>query len=455
VLKINNLKNKKIAIWGAGSEGLAVLRVLQHKMPESDITILNDKPISENVYKILEKTKPGVSLMTGEAVKTSLENFDVIIKSPGVSIYRPEVIAAKEKGVYFTSSTQLWFHEHANEKIIAVTGSKGKSTTTSLIAHMLKALGYDVILAGNIGIPLIEMLDEKPDFWVLEMSSYQTSDFVGSVSVAVLLNLYPEHLDWHGTVENYYRDKWNLLQQVCNGTVILNDIMEAGFPRLRSPSRNLMVQPTYFNHSKGLHVQDSWIYDNNEPIIATDQIPLKGEHNISNLCAALTVLKSFNLDLKEAVDSLTSFQGLPHRLTVLGEKDDILYVDDSISTIPQAAIAAMEAFKNRPISILLGGYDRGVDMTELIDYLFEHPIHLVITMPESGERIARSIRCDKRKSPFRLYEVKDLEQAIEMAQKNTPKGGIILLSPAAPSYHAFKNFKERGNSFSRMCGVFT
>jgi UDP-N-acetylmuramoylalanine--D-glutamate ligase len=453
-MHIHELYDKHVAIWGAGREGLATLKVLKKRSVERPITILNDSPLSTSAQHTLKEIDPTILLITGDKVASSLSQFDVIIKSPGVNRYRSDIIAAKQKKTFFTSSTQLWFNEHASEKIIAITGTKGKSTTASLIHHMLNQLGFNAILGGNIGDPIISKIDIKPipDYWVIEMSSYQTSEFIGDVSAAVLLNLYPEHLDWHGDEKTYYYDKLNLFAQIRTGHSIIN----ATDPNTQALSFN-WKNPIYFNAEQGIHLKNGIVHDGKTPLVPTHDIKLLGQHNLSNLCAALTTIKSLGISPTDSIQTLGSFQGLPHRLQLLGKRNNgLLFIDDSIATIPQATISALsavkETFPNRPITLLAGGFDRGIAVYPLIDYLIHHPIHALITMPDSGKKIAKAFQkaTINTTNTTQLFETNNLESAVRIAKQITPTFGIVLLSPAAPSYHAFKDFNERGQMFEKF-----
>ncbi len=446
--RFQQFHQKKIAVWGLGREGKAVIEALHRMAPDSRVTVLNDAPLSGEASRFLDAQKKAITVLTGKKAISSLHTFDMVIKSPGVSIHRPEIKSARERGVMFTSSTRIWFQEHCHEKIICVTGTKGKSTTSALIARMLRASGYDVALGGNIGEPILEMIDLKPtpDVWVLELSSYQTCDFIGDPTVSVLLNLYPEHLDWHGEEEVYYRDKLNLFMGPGEGVKIFNHADS------RTMKRSLNLKNTiYFNNTDGIHVEDGYIADGPEKLLDIREVTLPGSHNLSNICAALTAVRQIGAPAAACLEAAAEFEGLPHRLRVLGEKSGVLFVDDSISTTPQSAIAAIQSFQGRPTTILLGGFDRGLDPGELIAFLEKEPVHAVITMPESGIRISKSL--DARETGIDKREATDLKHAVEMAKTITPPGGVVLLSPAAPSYTFFKNFEERGNAFATLAGL--
>lgn len=450
-MRIQELRGKNIAIWGLGSEGWSTLKMIRKKFPAVSLTVLNDKNHAPEMETML-RNDPFLTLVSGEEVKNVLQNFDVVIKSPGISQYREEIEQAKAKGVVFTSATKLWFGEHANDRTICITGTKGKSTTSSLITHLLRNSGKRVTLGGNFGTPMLDMLEvePKPDFWVIEMSSYQISDFDGSPFIALLLNLFPEHLDWHKNVENYYNDKLNIFANQKEGQkAIINKL---------DPNTQLYLDkintPVYFNDKNGFHVVDGDIYKGEEKVFSGSDVPIPGNHNLSNICAALTVVEQAGIDYKKCIGSIKTFKGLPHRLYPWGSKNDILFIDDSISTTPQSAIAALETYKGKETTILLGGFDRGLNVDELAKYVVENNTHAVITMPDNGPRIHEAIskEMEGKSTTLRLIEANDLDDAVKKAKEITNSGGVVLLSPGAPSYGKFKNFADRGDSFARCAG---
>jgi UDP-N-acetylmuramoylalanine--D-glutamate ligase len=450
-MRIQELKGKNIAVWGLGSEGWSTLKMIRKKFPAAQITVLNDKTVSPEMESML-KQDPFLSLASGEEIKNVLNSFDVVIKSPGISQYRDEIQEAKEKGVVFTSATKLWFAEHSDDKTICITGTKGKSTTSSLVTHLLRNSEKRVTLGGNFGTPMLDMLEvePKPDFWVIEMSSYQISDFDGSPYIALLLNLFPEHLDWHKNVENYYDDKLNIF---ANQKEEHKSIVNKVDPNTQN-YLNRIKNPIFFNDENGFHVKDGDIYKGDEKIFLGKDVTIPGNHNLSNICAALTVVEQAGVDYTKCLDAIKTFKGLPHRLYPWGIKDGITYIDDSISTTPQSSIAALETYKGKEITILLGGFDRGLNVDELAKYVVDNNINGVITMPDNGNRIYNTIKNEMhgKNTSLKLIEAEDLKDAVEKAKEITNYGGIILLSPGAPSYGRFKNFAERGDSFARFAG---
>ena len=417
MMKFQDLSNKTIAIWGMGKEGTAVQQILEQHTLRTKFSIITE----ENTADIL--------------------NADALIKSPGVSLYRPEVQSAIKKGIICTSGTNLFFSNKSNStKVIAVTGTKGKSTTSSLLFHTLKTFGANVGLAGNIGKPLVLCLEEKNDYIIAELSSYQTADLKGDVEIAILTNLYPEHLQWHETHERYYDDKINLLNQ--SKQTIVNGIHEKSILKTNHLSNRL-----FFNTSEGIHHKDGLFYDGDIPLFETASLPLKGEHNFENACAVLCALKQLGYTLQEAEKAFKTFTPLPHRLQILGQKDKITYVDDSISTTPETAIAAVKAFLNYPfITLIVGGMDRGQDYSELALFLssIKNKICL-ITLPDTG---FKAYQAAKEKEVFCL-NAQDMSEAVALAKTYTKENGIVLLSPGAPSYNLYKNFEERGQDFEK------
>ncbi len=436
-----------MALWGFGREGQATLRWLRQRLPDLSLTVLNDTPSPSDIDIAPD---PNLRFLTGARALNAISSFDIIIKSPGVSLYRPEVRDARAKGVRFTSATQIWFDEHPQVRTVCITGSKGKSTTASLVFELLRHSGANVMLGGNIGLPLLDQTaaHPPPETMVIELSSYQTSDLRARPSVALLLNLFPEHLDWHGDVDAYYRDKLHLFDYISDQSIIINH----ADPNTRQ-FRHRWPRAHRFNHPDGFHIANHTICRGLDPLLDISQVRLLGFHNLSNICAALTVMAVLGVDPDECLEVLANFKGLPHRMQIVEEKEGVLYVDDSISTAPEAAIAAIQSFEGRPITLLAGGFDRGLPLQQLATFLVNQRVHAVVTMPPSGVRLADEIRAvgsHQAKHALIPHEAADLEQAVSIARQITPPQGVVLLSPAAPSYGAFKNYEQRGEVFAAL-----
>jgi UDP-N-acetylmuramoylalanine--D-glutamate ligase len=409
---LNSLKDKKIAIWGMGIEGNAVLFKLNSIFPDKKIDILND----ENAKSELKKM------------------YDFVIRSPGVSIYKNEIIEAKKNGTIFITEKSILYSELKNSKVrsIGITGTKGKTTTSTFCAYILQKMGFNTILTGNMGVPTITLLDEikKADFVVTELSSYQASDLIEFPNVGILLNLYPEHIDWHKTHENYYRDKKNLLKGV--------DIA--------------ISYDTFDNMDDIVFYKDEWWFYKEKKLWTSKNMKLLGEHNYKNLSFVFTALLRLKLDLSIIKQEyLNEFSPIEHRLEII-DKNGIRYVNDSISTIPEATIACFKTFKDKNIYSILGGYDRQQNYIDLVNFVKNNNnIKYIAIMGQNGEKIANEFKNNNYKN----FEICDnLEKCIVFLKtkikENKDNNSALLLSPAAPSYGIFKNFEERGRIFKEI-----
>jgi UDP-N-acetylmuramoylalanine--D-glutamate ligase len=436
-MRAADLKNKKVVIWGLGHEGKAAAQFIRMIFPDKPLVLIDEAEGPDTI----EGLPSGCKIVRGkENIGTALDQADVVIKSPGVSLYRPLIHRAKERGAIVTSLLNLWFAEQHAATVICVTGTKGKSTTSNLLAHVLNALGKKTELGGNIGVP-VAVLSGNEDFAVIEVSSYQAADFDGACDIAILTLLHPEHLDWHGGVEKYYADKYNLLKHAK--TKIVN------YEVLEDARQHGVAPELIFNEPNGLHAKDGKIYDGKLILGAPNNAHLARTHNLSNICAVLTAIKFLGLDTMAALKAMENYQALPHRQQELGEKNGILYVNDSIATAPHAAIAALEVYQTRPVTLIAGGFDRGVDYKPLTDYILTHQTHAVICLGPSGQRIYDEL---KQKRSERIFMAENMTDAVARAKMETTKGGVILLSPAAPSFGLFRDYAERGKNFAIACG---
>ena len=370
---------------------------------------------------------------------------DVVVRSPGISRYRPEAARLADAGVRLTTGTNLWFAEHPGALTIGVTGTKGKSTTSALIAHLAASRGLRVRLAGNIGTPLVDLLGEDPaaiDLWVLELSSFQTSDLDASPSVGVLLNLYREHTDWHGTRERYWADKLALFGHRPD----MRSVVNAADPAIRARAA-AFPNPIWFRSPEGFDTAASGVTLRGRPYADRARIPLAGDHNLDNVCAALAALAAVGVEGDDLVDALAGFRPLAHRLEPLGERGGVLFVNDSIATIPEATVAAARALAPRPTVLLVGGGDRTQDYAPLADYLAAGASVVgVVGMPANGPAILDRVR----DAPVAAESANDLGDAVRRARAMVPAGGAVLLSPGAPTGDDFRDFQVRGDAFRTL-----
>ncbi len=438
-MRIADLASLRVAIWGLGREGHAAHTALRQRLPELPLTVFCSD--AEAHFMASDHAHDRYASETPTAA--DLSAFDIVIKSPGISAYRPEMLEAQRNGARFTSATALWFAEHAHSRVIAVTGTKGKSTTSALIAHLLRGLGKRTALAGNIGLPVLELLDppSEPDWWVIELSSFQTRE-ANRLQLAVITNIEEEHLDWHGSRERYVIDKLALASAA--ETVLINPAQAelrqytAGHP-----------QRLFFATPEGWHVDGEFIMRGQRRIFDRSRLPLPGLHNALNACAALAAVEAIGEDAVAAAEHLATFRALPHRLQTLGARDGLTWIDDSIATTPQATIEALRSLQGKLVSVIVGGHDRGLDWRVFADYLCSQPLHAIIANGSNGRRI-HALLGDAHGG--QRHCVATLAEAVALARKQTPVGGTILLSPGAPSFDQFHDYAERGRCFAEMAG---
>ena len=461
-MRISQLDGRRVALWGWGREGRAAWRALRAResgighRESGEARQLTVFCLAEEVAEIRALDDAALYPET-EVTAARLSAFDVVIKSPGISPYSAEVQAAAAQGTRFIGGTALWFAEHADDDGIAagtfcVTGTKGKSTTTALLAHLLRAAGHRTALVGNIGLPLLEVLDPKPtpDYWAVELSSYQTRDVAASGTrpdVAVVLNIFPEHLDWHGGEARYVEDKLALVTDAKPRVAVLN-ATDPHLARLVLPDSRIC----WFNREDGWHLRGDDLYRGDRFVLDTITVPLPGRHNRSNLCAVLTAIEAAGIEAAPLAMAAQSFRPLPNRLQMLGESDGFLYVNDSISTTPHASLAALDCFRSQRVAILLGGHDRGLDWDDFAARMREQPPAAIVTMGANGPRIHALLEPLAQAGGFRLATANGLVEAVKEARRLLERQGVILLSPGAPSFGQYRDYVARGRHFAEIAG---
>jgi UDP-N-acetylmuramoylalanine--D-glutamate ligase len=344
--------------------------------------------------------------------------------------------------VAFTSGTNLWMAEHPGAQTLCVTGTKGKSTTSALLHHLLAEAGVRVALAGNIGVPLIGCDAESADWWVVELSSYQICDLEAPPWATLFLNLSDEHLDWHGGAENYRRDKLHLARLAPEGRLFAN----GADPALRSA---LADRPDthWFNRAPGVHLAGHRLWEDGRPLPPLPAAP--GDHNLVNLAGALAVVDHLDLRPDPLAPALESFEGLPHRLATLGSVRGVRFVDDSLSTTPVATLAALQALGELPaVTVLVGGMDRGLDWSEHAAAFRAAAPHAIVALPDSGPAVLEALESGGLAPPAGLHRAADMTEAVARALELTPSGGAVVLSPGAPSFPRYADYRERAAAFA-------
>ena len=368
--------------------------------------------------------------------------FATIVKSPGVSRYRPIFLTAREAGIAVTSNLNLWGEYYRDGRtVIAITGTKGKSTTATLTHLMLKEAGLDAGLAGNVGLAPLEIAD-KHKLVVFELSSYQTADMAFSPDIAAVTNLTPEHTDWHRTTERYYADKLNLIDR------------DTPFPvGLGAGARdNPLVLAALRDRSRLLPPLAPFIEDRIASTVSKSK--LKGAHNLDNARLAAQIALAAGAGLDGIVKGINAFVPLPHRLEE-HSIGTVTVVNDSISTTPEATKAALAAYPDRRIALVAGGHERQQDYTELAALLAPRGVTVLVALPVTGDRLATATAAAAPE--IEIVEAASLQAGLEALAARRDKFDTIILSPGAPSYGQlekpgtpFQNFEQRGTAFVRI-----
>jgi UDP-N-acetylmuramoylalanine--D-glutamate ligase len=456
-MRISQLDGRRVALWGWGREGRAAYRAIRSRLPSLPLTLFCNAAEAAEANALGD----GALCVATEVDAAALSRFELVVKSPGISPYGDAASAARDAGVQLIGGTALWFGEHADAEAtlanaVCVTGTKGKSTTTSLLAHLLRSAGHRTALAGNIGMPLLELLDppEAPAFWAIELSSYQTGDVAASgvrPAVAVVLNLFPEHLDWHGSQARYIEDKLSLVTRARPRIAVLN-AADPVLAQLELPG----VDVRWFGDARGWHLRGDMLHRGDEAVLDTRGLPLPGRHNRGNLAAVLTAIDALGLDARPLAKAAFDFRPLPHRLQTLGERDGITYVNDSISTTPHATLAALECFAGRDVALLVGGHDRGVDWSGFAEAMASQAPRAIVTLGANGPRIFETLQPVAATGGWSLTQAADLGDAMAQAVAALRSAGaaspVVLLSPGAPSFGAYRDYVDRGRDFARRAG---
>ena len=440
-MRFSELEGARVGVWGLGAETRAFVAQARVHLPRARIAVVVREDPADDAGEL--RDAGALIVDAGEAV-AALRDCDVLVRSPGVSIHRPELVALAQAGVPAITPTGLWLAERGGRHVIGVTGTKGKSTTATVIAHLATAAGLRVHLAGNIGRPAIELLDAPAGEWaVIELSSYQTADLIIGPQVAVVTNLYPEHVDWHGSQAAYRADKLRLLGLPGVEAWVL----PAGDAEIDAAAGD-GARVLRFGVPDGWHVQGNGIHDGRELRIAWAQLPLRGAHNALNVCAALTAMQAAGLPPPELPEGLAGLRALPHRLEVVCDADGVQWVDDSISTTPESTIAALASFPDQMVILLGGGSEREQDYAELGRVAAARGA-VVLGLPLTGARLVAAARSAGLPAE-RAFEIGDMAEAVGAARRLAQPGGVVLMSPAAPSYNAYRNFEERGDHFAAL-----
>ena len=450
------INRKKVAIIGMGVSNLPLLDYFYEK--EAKVTVFDNKEKEEIDSNIIAKlNRYGFNYSFGKDNLDNLNGFDIIFRSPSCMPFTKQLAEEQERGTIITTEIEMVL-KLAPCKTIGVTGTEGKTTTTSIIYEIVKQAGYNCFLGGNIGKPIFTKIkDMKPeDVVVLEMSSFQLTDMDVSPDISLVTNIYPDHLNVHRSYEEYQDAKKNIFKhQTENGILVLNYDNEI----TRSFAKEANGKIIFFSSKNKL--EDGYIYDNADGMIKQcedgirrhlinkNEIKLRGIHNYENICAALAVTSSI-ADITTQINTIKNFNGVEHRLEFVKEINGAKYYNDSIGTSPASTIAGLNAFDEN-IILLAGGSDKGLDYKEVGEAIARKVGTLILCGPTSEKiEIATREALKETNKNIEFYYTNNLEESVSIAHAKAKKGDIVLLSPASASFDAFKNFAERGNKFKEF-----
>ena len=426
---IEYVKDKKILILGFGREGKSTYNYIRKHLPEKELFVgdRNEPQIEDENVKVI----------FGENYLDCLGDFDIVFKSPGIAFLEDDMYPETTE---ITCQTDM-FLRFCDPVVVGITGSKGKTTTSTLIYEMLKAGGVNTCLIGNIGVPVFEKADEGNDLVaVIEMSSHQLEFTKASPHVAVLVNIYQEHLDHYKTgYEGYVGAKLNIaLHQEKDDVLIYNPEQDlTGVVDWEKVVKGTPKPVTFTAAAEDEFVNELWK--------STEH--LKGEHNRQDIAYALAAARVFGVSDDAARLAISGFGGIEHRMEYVGVINDVTYYNDSIATIPTAVMGAVKAIGNVDTHIF-GGLDRGIDYTDFIAFLKDNNVKNLIGLPETGHIIIDELK--KQGCTKNMICARDMADAVENADKFTEKGKSCLFSPAAASYNYYKNFEEKGKHFKKL-----
>ena len=454
-LRLADLAGRRLAVWGLGRDTTALLQLLRARGLQQTVVVFDDQPPPPTRQRQLEAALGPLRFAApGTPPAAALADAEILLKAPGVPLHGEALQSVLRHcpQLRLASPSSLCLAEPGiAAATIGITGTKGKSTIASLLHHALRSLGANARLGGNIGTPLADLLGEATPtgtLWVVELSSYQIADLQVLPRIAVLSNLSPAHLPWHGDVAHYYEDKLRLLRPAPRRIVLLN----AADPATRRLCAHWR-EAKHYQTASGTHARGGRLWHGTQSL-GTPPPALGGRHNLLNACAALAVLEVLGYAPLRAWQAMADYPGLPHRQQRLGQRGGLHYVDDSAATVPEASIAALRHFRHlgsQPLTLLAGGQDCGLDYRPLARELGRRPTDAVVTMYENGGQLRAALAAMPGHN-LRSAAAAELGAALALARALTPDGGLVLLSPGAPSRDAFGNYRERGRLFQALAG---
>lgn len=429
------LLNGKVAIIGLGVSNLPLLDYL-YNLGCKDVVLFNDKEISVDVSKY------GYQVYEGDGYLEHLVGFDIIFRAPGCLPSQEELVREKEKGAYITTEVEEVL-KLSPAKTIGVTGSDGKTTTTTLIDLVLRSNGYKTYLGGNIGVPLFTKIGEmtKDDVVILELSSFQLMDMDVSPDIAVITNISPNHLDKHKDYQEYIDAKKCIFKNNDNGILVLNHDNE--ITSKFTSSREIRYFSRY-EETNAFYVMNGMICYKGKEVFDTKKLHIRGVHNHENICACMSAVIDM-VDMEKSFQAISEFKGVEHRLEFVREVDGVKWYNDSVSSSPTRTIAGLNSYSER-IVLIAGGYDKNLDYTPLARPILDKVSKLIL-FGATKNKIYQAVMKEKSSEDIEIYVENSLDDVVNRAKEVAVPGEVVLFSPASASFDLFNNFADRGDKF--------
>ena len=466
----------QLIILGLGREGFSSYQFWRERDAELPIVLVDNLPLEKFGANwkttLLHDQKTG--FVQSENFNTSINDQTVVMVTPGIKPDHPVLNQAINAGAWVSSNMQIFLEiclpdrakPHplsallpkipAQTKVIGVTGTKGKSTTTAVIYHLLEGAGLPSFLGGNIGKPALDLVPlmlnstkTQQLFAVLEMSCHQLNRLTISPEIAVIQSITPEHLDYYPNFDQYVLAKTNITQYQQDSDWLIYQKDNSTTNKIAEKSRAQTFCFSLYDQTCAASAKTNKLYYQNLSVIKTDELQLIGQHNWLNVMPGIIVAAKLAVEPLKINQLLKSFSPLPHRLELISQQHGVQFFNDSLSTNPEAAIAALSSFGQQPIILIAGGFDRGLDYSGLAKKIAQSQIKLAILLPETGKRIASLL--NKISNHKTIVEfVSNLQQAVALAKTQAQAGDIVLLSPGSASFNQFKDYQDRGNTFKRL-----
>ncbi|OGO83231.1 MAG: UDP-N-acetylmuramoylalanine--D-glutamate ligase [Clostridiales bacterium GWD2_32_19] len=440
----NELKNKKILILGFGREGKSTYNFIRKELKDIHLGVADKVESIKNDELIKHDEK--VTLHLGEDYLKCMKDYDMVIKSPGI------ILEDSSEIENITSQTDMFLKQYS-KNIIGVTGTKGKTTIVTLITHILKNAGVDVVLVGNVGVPAFDQIENigKDTTIIYELSSFQLEYICNSPRIAIMLNMFKDHLSNHGTLENYQKAKFNIVKHQNDKDIFIynkdNDVVNGFAIDINVKSKKISISQMDTEGTDVCVVKDYITYNGEQVYNLNNKRNLIGDHNIYNMMAVIAACKLLNISNDDIENSIYSYKPEPHRLEYVGTYGEIRFYNDSQATIPEPTMEGIKALKNVD-TLIVGGHDKGVDYKGIADFLVESNVRNILCVYDTGKKVY-DMAYNRNENQNVLY-LDGLEEAVSIAKEVTEKGKTCLMSPASASFGAFKDYKERGEKFKEF-----